>query len=43
MEKIISGSLPADSLSEEEIKESLDILMQDDQFFVPRILTINKK
>lgn len=32
MEKIISGSLPPDALTDEEIEESLDILMQDDQF-----------
>jgi hypothetical protein len=32
MEKITSGSLNPDSLSKEEIEESLDILMKDDQF-----------
>ena len=43
MEKIISGSLPADSLSEEEIEESLDILMQDDQFEQDLINSFNNQ
>ena len=32
MEKIVSGSVSLQEMSDEEIEESLDILMQDDQF-----------
>ncbi len=32
MEKITSGSIDIKALSDEEIEDSLDILMQDDQF-----------
>ena len=43
MENILSGSLPLQMLSEEEIDESLEILMEDAQFEQDLINSFNDK